>query len=174
MKQYGVFIGRCQPFHLGHQSILDRIVQDGLEPVALLGSANESGTEKNPYDVHPRATMMRFHNPLLKIGAVSDYESNEDWMEAIILCVEEVTGMFIHNSTFYLHDKPEDFYDFTYKGVEYKNASYSKMYEAEGLNVVHLPISDIKIRATSIREDLEKHSHYLQAEVYEYIKGLLC
>ena len=174
MIKYGVFVARCQPFHIGHMHIIDKIIEDGLQPVIMLDSANCTDLIKNPYSIHSRATMIRLIYPDILIGAINDYDKYEDWLSALLMYIKHLTTTHIKSSTIYLHEKLEDLHDFTFRGTDYTNESYCKMYEIEGLHTTTLPISDIQIRAKAIREDLEGNKEFLHPEVYKYIKGLQC
>ena len=55
-RHYGVFIGRFQPFHNGHQFIITDAIKNGLKHIRILiGSANESRTIDNPFTYLERA-----------------------------------------------------------------------------------------------------------------------
>ncbi|MFH0821047.1 MAG: nicotinamide-nucleotide adenylyltransferase [Candidatus Peregrinibacteria bacterium] len=82
----GLFIGRFQPFHLGHLSA----IRQALEAVDFLhigiGSAQESGTEKNPFTAEERAEMIA--NSLAETGIprnrfditpIPDINNNPAW-----------------------------------------------------------------------------------------------
>ena len=170
--KYGIFILRGQPFHKGHQHIIDKIIEDGLEPVVILGSAQEYGTVKNPYSVAHRANMIRIVYPEIIIGAISDYDCNDTWLEALLALIGFYTNESLNHSTIYLHQKLEDLQNFTFRGIDYTNESYCKIYEIAGLHTTTLPLSDIQVRAKAIREDLEGNKEYLEPEIYKYIKEL--
>ena len=53
-----LFIGRFQPFHNGHLSALQEILQSYGEAVMVIGSAQENLTEKNPLDTGERVSMI--------------------------------------------------------------------------------------------------------------------
>ena len=44
----GLYVGRFQPLHIGHTSIIDRMLEECEEVIVAVGSAQESGTERNP------------------------------------------------------------------------------------------------------------------------------
>ena len=47
--KFGMFIGRCQPFHKGHTEIINEILLAGLTPIIVLGSSNDDRDRlKNP------------------------------------------------------------------------------------------------------------------------------
>ena len=50
---------RAQPLHLGHESILQNMLDSCEHNILLLGSAQESGTASNPYDIATRTKMIK-------------------------------------------------------------------------------------------------------------------
>ncbi|WP_340819496.1 nicotinamide-nucleotide adenylyltransferase [Methanolobus sp. WCC4] len=53
------YIGRFQPFHLGHYSIINDIARDVDEVVIGIGSAQKSHEPKNPFTAGERVMMIR-------------------------------------------------------------------------------------------------------------------
>lgn len=76
------FIGRFQPFHLGHKHVVEDYADEDL--VLVLGSARESRTDENPLNVEERKSVIHECFPNIEIYAVEDDESDEKWMESII------------------------------------------------------------------------------------------
>ena len=58
MKNRGFYIGRFQPYHNGHQSVLERIAQEVDEIVIGVGSAQFSHTGSNPFTAGERVMMI--------------------------------------------------------------------------------------------------------------------
>ncbi|MBT8507859.1 nicotinate-nucleotide adenylyltransferase [Methanomicrobiaceae archaeon CYW5] len=58
MKNRGFYIGRFQPYHNGHQSVLERIAEDVDEIVIGVGSAQFSHTVNNPFTAGERVMMI--------------------------------------------------------------------------------------------------------------------
>lgn len=54
----GLYIGRFQPYHLGHQAVLQQIAQEVDEIVLGIGSAQASHTPQNPFTAGERITMI--------------------------------------------------------------------------------------------------------------------
>ena len=48
-NKLAVYIGRFQPFHLGHKHVLDEALKVAQEVLVLVGSANASRSIKNPF-----------------------------------------------------------------------------------------------------------------------------
>jgi len=45
----GLYIGRFQPYHLGHQAVLEKIAREMDEIIIVIGSAEASHTLENPF-----------------------------------------------------------------------------------------------------------------------------
>ncbi|MFL2941440.1 MAG: nicotinamide-nucleotide adenylyltransferase [Candidatus Poseidoniales archaeon] len=54
----GLVLGRFQPFHLGHLELIKSIVNEQIEPLICIGSAQYSHSEKNPFTVEERKKMI--------------------------------------------------------------------------------------------------------------------
>lgn len=174
MKKYGVFLGRFQPFHVGHQHIIDKIIADGLIPVIIVGSSQEYGTEKNPYHPQERVNMIQLVYPDIKIITLIDEYCWDAWYTSLKNAIEIAVSSNLDEVTVYLHEKLEDLQDFTFRGIDYFQESYCKMYEIDGMHTTPLPLSDIQIRAKKIREDFEGNKQFLHPKVYKYLKALNC
>ena len=172
MKKYGIFLGRFQPFHLGHQSIIDKIKADGRIPVVIKGSAQEFGTTNNPYHPLEVMNMINLTNTDIIIMCLDDADCWDEWYASLTKSLVSFVGDDLSTMTIYLHDKLEDLQDFTFRGEDYLNESYSKLYEVSGMHTTKLALSSIQIRAKAIREDLEANKEYLDEKVYNYIKEL--
>jgi nicotinamide-nucleotide adenylyltransferase len=53
-----LYIGRFQPYHLGHQAVLEEIAKEVEEIVIVIGSAQESHTPENPFTGGERMEMI--------------------------------------------------------------------------------------------------------------------
>jgi len=92
-----LFIGRFQPFHLGHLSVLEDIENNPeAEKIIIgIGSSQYSGTDDNPYTFEIRKKMieMSIENKITKpcrIIAVPDIHDDERWVGH----VKKITGNF--------------------------------------------------------------------------------
>lgn len=56
--RYLVFIGRFQPFHLGHKAVIDAALEKTDEVIVLIGSANEPRSLRNPFTTCEREQMI--------------------------------------------------------------------------------------------------------------------
>ena len=60
MKKYkcGLYIGRFQPLHVGHTSIIDKMLDECEKVIIAIGSAQEGETQKNPFKFSFREEMI--------------------------------------------------------------------------------------------------------------------
>lgn len=60
LKAYdcGMICGRFQTFHIGHESLVETGLKLCDRVLILVGSSQESGTERNPYDLATRMDML--------------------------------------------------------------------------------------------------------------------
>ena len=59
MPDRGLFLGRFQPFHLGHLDVVRRLAAQHEEVILAIGSANVSHTPTNPFSGGERVEMIR-------------------------------------------------------------------------------------------------------------------
>ena len=79
---YLVFIGRFQPFHLGHKNIIDVALIDAENVIVLVGSSNVARCHRNPFTFDERKGMILESYPLI------DPENTRD--RIIIRPIEDV------------------------------------------------------------------------------------
>ena len=53
-----VFIGRFQPFHLGHKAVIDRALELSGRVIVLAGSAGRARSLRNPFTWQERSRMI--------------------------------------------------------------------------------------------------------------------
>ena len=56
----GLYVGRFQPFHLGHLEAVKYILERVDDLIVIVGSAQHSHTIENPFTAGERITMIRF------------------------------------------------------------------------------------------------------------------
>ncbi len=94
----GLFIGRFQPFHIGHLSVLQTMDQDNEidEIIIMIGSADKSGTFDNPFSFEKRAEMIR--SILIKkpfqIIALPDGQNHDKWFENLMSELPEFSVVY--------------------------------------------------------------------------------
>ncbi|MFB6100803.1 MAG: nicotinamide-nucleotide adenylyltransferase [Candidatus Nanohalobium sp.] len=76
------FIGRFQPFHIGHKHVVEQFSNE--EFVIVIGSAGESRTDENPLKTDERKELIHECFPKIDIFEVEDNESDEAWRKEVL------------------------------------------------------------------------------------------
>ena len=90
MYKKGIFIGRFQPFHYGHLKALELITRMCEEIIIGIGSANTTGTARNPLDVNERqeiiSTVLVKRQLEANIYSIEDIPDDKRWMDYVLRC----------------------------------------------------------------------------------------
>ena len=83
MKPYdvGMICGRFHTFHKGHESLVETGLNLCDRLLILVGSAQECGTERNPFNINTRTKMLKAiygDNPNIMIYGLSDLTNEND------------------------------------------------------------------------------------------------
>ena len=82
---HGLCIMRAQPFHIGHQKLVDRMLRECEHVTIALGSIQEHGTNRNPLNYTTRKKMIQNiyqskpEYQRLKIVGVFDINNPAEW-----------------------------------------------------------------------------------------------
>ena len=85
-----LFVGRFQPFHRGHLSVIKDLLHAHQHVNIVIGSAQESRTEKNPFSADEREEMIRRtleaeHIPKrYSIFRIEDVFDDEKWSRSVM------------------------------------------------------------------------------------------
>jgi len=90
----GVYIGRFQPFHLGHLHVVRQALAHCDRLLILIGSADEPRTTQNPWTAAERGSMIRAGLPgdipdVTDTAPVRDFESNFTWAAGVRAAVQK-------------------------------------------------------------------------------------
>ncbi|MEN9430586.1 MAG: hypothetical protein RJA86_1445 [Pseudomonadota bacterium] len=58
MFDFLVFIGRFQPFHIGHARVLQQALAQSAQVIVLIGSAKQARNTRNPFTIEERTEMI--------------------------------------------------------------------------------------------------------------------
>lgn len=83
-----VFIGRLQPFHIGHEEVIRTALTKAKEVLVLVGSSNSPRTSRNPWTFEERAWMIRQTMPdvssRIRVRALYDQTYNDQkWVASV-------------------------------------------------------------------------------------------
>lgn len=81
-----VFIGRFQPFHVGHESVIREALNQAKEVIVVVGSSFAARNIRNPFTFEERKAMIKavFPQETVKVVPVADYPYDDGkWIAAI-------------------------------------------------------------------------------------------
>lgn len=151
----GVFIGRLQPMHEGHELIIQTMIDNTDKQLVLIGSANQSNTLKNPWSYAERRDNVKQKFPNVSVEPLNDYLYNDfKWLDQ----TQYIIRMYSedHDVCLYGHTKPDNLYLSWFQSYEYIEVD---------------PVSTIS--GTQIRTELAENNQLpeLAQEDYNYFKN---
>lgn len=93
--KHGLTIMRAQPFHIGHQKLIDQMLADCERVTVALGSIQEQGTERNPFNYTTRKKMIQNvyrdkpEYDRLKIIGLFDINNPAEWGSFVLDFLKE-------------------------------------------------------------------------------------
>jgi bifunctional NMN adenylyltransferase/nudix hydrolase len=187
---YGIVIGRFQPFHLAHQDLIQHSLSLAEKVIIILGSARSASDVKNPFTPAMREEMIRACFPddekRLVFRAVRDYPYNDHiWITEVQNLVREIVeeeddkrhakialvGFFKDRSSYYLNLFPqwqfEEFYSSHRAHIKINGSEIRDKYFANVQDWVELLPPTIAIQLEVFRhteefENLKREFEYLQ------------
>jgi nicotinamide-nucleotide adenylyltransferase len=102
MKKTALFIGRFQPFHLGHLKYIKKILKNYNKIIIVIGSSQEKNTQKNPFSAKQRKHMItgslkqdKINLRKIEIQFLKDYpEDNEKWFNNLVKKINKFDTYF--------------------------------------------------------------------------------
>jgi nicotinamide-nucleotide adenylyltransferase len=104
MPKRGLYVGRFQPFHLGHLSAIKEVLKETDELVIVIGSAQYSHNFNNPFTAGERLVMVR------KALEESGVDSGKVWIVPVpdvhlhMMWVSSVEGYTPHFDVVYSNE----------------------------------------------------------------------
>lgn len=144
----GLIVGRFQTFHKGHQSLVDAGLQLCDRVLILIGSAQESGTERNPYNISTRIDAIRSvyaDNSRVSVYALPDLTNEND--------ITEEWGRYVLGQVDrYLYKAPE----LMIYGNDEARSRWFNINDIKDTAEFIIPRSRLPISATMLREMMVK------------------
>jgi cytidyltransferase-like protein len=100
-KKYrcGLYIGRFQPLHIGHCSVIEQMLAQCKKVIICIGSAQEKGTRRNPFSFGYREGLIEdcypYLNERITIVPVPDraeVSNDSSWGDYVFARVKEWCG----------------------------------------------------------------------------------
>jgi bifunctional NMN adenylyltransferase/nudix hydrolase len=102
MKKYdiAVFIGRFQPFHIGHMKVIERALAVAENVLILIGSIDTPRSYRNPFTYDERVDMIadtfQVYRGRMQFTGIQDYTYNDTlWIEQVQYAVEDYSKLFL-------------------------------------------------------------------------------
>jgi len=172
-KQYGVYLGRFQPFHDGHNSIIQQIIMDGRTPLLLIGYKG-SLDDRHPLNPSQVKELIRLLYPedQVMIKYIEDNDNWDKWYDNLMYKINLNTEL--NDIVIYTHEKECDNTTFTFKGKVYKNCSQNECFIVDNIPLKYcteyIDNENQVLSATKIREDKEYAMQHLDARIFNQLK----
>ncbi len=135
LYDYAVFIGRFQPFHIGHLFVFQEALKSAKHLIVLVGSADEARCLRNPFSFDERQAMIKQSLPneitdRVTLLPLPDYlYDDEGWVKKVTELVEDEVKT---DNTVALvgHDKDET----TYYLKLFPNWAYIEVGNLDGIS----------------------------------------
>lgn len=158
----GLYVGRFQPLHIGHMSIIDRMLSECTKVIIAVGSAQEYGTERNPltfefrktliYDAYYKCTDRMI---VLPINDRQTYSDDPTWGDYLLDKVHEQCGL-----------RP----DVIYEGKEDVRTNW---YDNYNIPVIKVSRNIYQISGTDVRQAILDNREFsarvhIPYQIYDY------
>lgn len=144
----GLIVGRFQIFHKGHQSLVETALKLCDRVIIFVGSSQESGTERNPFNVATRMNVIRECYPdkdRVQIYALPDLTHEDD--------ITVAWGKFVlDNVDRYIYKAPE----IMVYGNDEARSRWFDLNDIKNTAEFIIPRSRLPISATMLREMMVK------------------
>ena len=144
----GLIVGRFQTFHKGHQSLVETALKLCDRVIIFVGSSQESGTERNPFNVATRMNVIRECYPdkdRVQIYALPDLTHEDD--------ITVAWGKFVlENVDRYIYKAPE----IMVYGNDEARSRWFDLNDIKNTAEFIIPRSRLPISATMLREMMVK------------------
>lgn len=144
LYDYAVFIGRFQPFHIGHLHIFGQALEAAKTLVVLVGSSGGARSLRNPFSFDERVAMIQASLPADMSARVvfyplQDFTYNDAmWVESVKETVNNAAGITADSPEKSIaligHDKDET----TYYLKLFPNWSYVEISNLDGINATEV------------------------------------
>lgn len=160
LKPYDValIVGRFQPFHNGHKSLVDTALKLCDRVLILVGSAQEYGTLRNPYSASTRIDVIRAiygaDNEMVRVAELNDLTNEND--------ITADWGRYVlKNVKTHIRKAPSLM---VYGNDEFRSRWFDPEDITETAEIViprsRLPISATQLREALVRDDFDFYAKY--------------
>lgn len=160
----GLLVGRFQTFHKGHQSLVEAGLKLCDRMLILVGSAQESGTERNPFNIKTRIDAIEEiygYNNNIMIYGLTDLTNEDD--------ITYDWGKYVlENVRRYIHKPPELM-------IYGNDEARSRWFDPEDIKDTsefiiprsRLPISATQIRKLMVEDNREEWMKWVDPKLHK-------
>ena len=160
----GIIVGRFQIFHAGHEFMIDKAIELCEKVGLFIGSAQESGTYKNPLTYETRRELIEaVYGDKLQIYPLKDIGmgNNHSWGDYVIENVEKYFG-----------EDP----DLLISGKEERRINWFDSVKGLTISELYVPktieISASQMREFMVRDEFEKWKRYTDPRLWDRFEEL--
>ncbi len=160
----GIIVGRFQVFHAGHEFMIDKAISLCEEVGIFIGSAQESGTYKNPLTYEMRKSLIEtVYGGKVRIYPLEDIGvgNNSRWGDYVLENVEKQMGVSPDLLVSGKEDRRIDWFD------SVKGLTISELYVPKTVE-----ISASAMREFMIRNDKESWMRYTDPKLWDRFEEL--
>lgn len=166
MEKVGVFLSRMQPIHNAHLWMIENALRENDKVLVLIGSANKSGTLRNPFNITLRRNLVeeaiREHFTEEDVNKIiikelidwSSEENNDDNEWGRLIYYNVVSTMNVKNFSYYCSEDSEMiegwFEEELKKRIDFKY--FSRENQFKGLSATKIRKALLEDNADYVRE----------------------
>ncbi|MBQ8251250.1 MAG: adenylyltransferase/cytidyltransferase family protein [Alphaproteobacteria bacterium] len=151
----GFAVMRLQPFHKGHQKIIDLMLKENDKAILIIGS-KDAQNEKNPYSFKERLTMVQqvYKNQIKKgkliVMGINDIHNPPKWAQYI------KTHLPLPATKYYCGTGQD-----------------APLFKKEGFSTIIVNRHELKISGTDIRTKIKNNDTSWQEDIPQQIHNLI-
>ena len=168
----GLYIGRFQPFHKGHKSIVEAALKQCDRLVIGIGSSQEERTKRNPFSYKEREQMilrsflaeeLYSRIIIIPIPDRTEYSDDASWGQYVLDCVWQLVGL-----------RPS----INFSGREQCRSTWFEGIDIEEVIIERniIPFSATELRQAIINDDEAKFFHMTPSMLwlrYDQMRGII-
>lgn len=153
--KFVVYVGRFNPVHLGHQAIINAIIESSPRHLILVGSCNNPVSYRHLFSFESRLNYLRTLCPQGSFAPLPDFPDNESWFAAMDSLIELAGGNPKH--ALYIGGSKED--------IEFYGLFERETFIINRYTGHTLPISASEVRDALIENRLEDLSKLVDGKI---------